>query len=471
MPRPLLALATLSVIALYLIGQSENPPGFHFDEVSVAYNALSIARNGTDEHGRRFPLYFEAFGEYKNPVYIYLLSGVFRVVPPSNLVARRLSAVLGIGAALCIGFLAWKVTRDQKAAISTLVLFAVTPLFFDLSRLAFEAALFPLAVALFLLAARSAYESTRWSPGVVVALAVTLALVTYTYTAGRLLGPLFALVLLFFARRELIPRLILVWLLYGLTVVPLIAFSLSSPDALLSRARYLAPEAAGPLELLLTIAGNYILNLEPITFSLIANPNHIANSGGPVLLMTFPLAVAGIIVARRERWTWFILAATLVAVLPGAVTRDVHQPLRLSAYVELLIAASAPAIAKAFDPSPHRLRTAVRAMLVLALAQAAWYFFLFHTRTRERDPVFDVGAREVVEAALARPERPIYAKGHQYIHAYWYGALNGVDRSAFRRVARNQDPPRGALVIYEVRPPRGTTVIHSQGRFVAFLQP
>jgi len=82
-------------LAIYLAGQQANPPGFYLDECSIGFNALQIARHGVDEHGVAFPLFFEAFGEYKNPVYIYLLAAVFKATGPSNLAARRLSALLG----------------------------------------------------------------------------------------------------------------------------------------------------------------------------------------------------------------------------------------------------------------------------------------------------------------------------------------------------------------------------------------
>src|SRR4029079_14574134 len=70
-------------------------PGFFTDEASIAYNALTISRGGADEHGVTMPVYFRAFGEYKNPVYIYLLAGVFRATGPSILAARTCSIVLG----------------------------------------------------------------------------------------------------------------------------------------------------------------------------------------------------------------------------------------------------------------------------------------------------------------------------------------------------------------------------------------
>src|SRR5687768_7226846 len=75
-------------LAFYAWGAPTNPPGFFIDESSVAYNAHAISEAGRDEHGEEWPLYFRAFGDYKNPTYVYLLAAVFRVTGPSVAAGR-----------------------------------------------------------------------------------------------------------------------------------------------------------------------------------------------------------------------------------------------------------------------------------------------------------------------------------------------------------------------------------------------
>src|ERR1035437_2464470 len=54
-------------------GLSNNPPSLYWDEVSQGYNSYSILTTGHDEHNEFFPVArFQAFGDYKAPVYIYL---------------------------------------------------------------------------------------------------------------------------------------------------------------------------------------------------------------------------------------------------------------------------------------------------------------------------------------------------------------------------------------------------------------
>src|ERR1044072_7342038 len=111
--RPLLlAVAACALaFALYAWDVPGNPPGFYIDESSIAYNAHAVSRTGADEYGEAWPLYFRAFGDYKNPVYVYALAAVFRVTGPSTTVARLLSACLGALAALLLGLLAARLTK------------------------------------------------------------------------------------------------------------------------------------------------------------------------------------------------------------------------------------------------------------------------------------------------------------------------------------------------------------------------
>src|SRR5215212_2212102 len=106
-PQTLLPAAAVCVLTfvLYAVDVPGNPPGFYIDESSIAYNALTVARSGRDEHGEAWPLYFRAFGDYKNPTYVYLLAAVFRVTGPGIAVARLLSAILGAASALLLGWL------------------------------------------------------------------------------------------------------------------------------------------------------------------------------------------------------------------------------------------------------------------------------------------------------------------------------------------------------------------------------
>ncbi|MDX6557336.1 MAG: hypothetical protein QOF72_385, partial [Blastocatellia bacterium] len=82
--------------ALYTWRLTRNPAGFFIDESSVAYNAYTISQSGQDEFGNSWPLFFRAFGDYKNPVHIYLLAALFKLTGPSILSARLVGAIAGV---------------------------------------------------------------------------------------------------------------------------------------------------------------------------------------------------------------------------------------------------------------------------------------------------------------------------------------------------------------------------------------
>lgn len=440
----------LLVTACYLAGVPRNPPGFHLDEASIAYNALHIARSGADEHGARLPLFFKAFGEYKNPVYIYVLAAVYFVTGPSVLAARVLSALFGVAAALLLGRLAWMQTRDRGVTLVTMAMAALTPGLFELSRLVFEVAAFPLALALFLLAARRAYDGRPQ----VLGLVATLALVTYAYTAGRLLGPVLALLLALLVRSR---KFVAVLLLYGLTLVPFFVWNAKSGGALTMREGVVVADRS-----VATVTRNYLANLSPLGLLRRGDPNarhHLPGSGGPILLITFVLALASLF--ERDRWIAFLGAGALASVVPVALTVDVGHALRLSGLFVFLVALSIPALERAM-----RTRVLAAAVLALTLLQAAFFFHAFHARGASRLEEFHAGVQETVNAALDQGQRPVYLhEGPGAVFAYWFGALRGVDRTAFALLKPGEQPPAGSILIAGAAPQPGAALLSTHGPF------
>src|ERR1051326_2137570 len=158
----LLLLLVAAGVASYAAGAPQKPPRFFIDEAPVAYNAHTIAETGRDEHGEPWPLYFRAFSDYKNPVYVYLLAAVFGVTGPSITAARLLSAALGALTALALALLGGRVSGSRVVGLLTWLTALLTPWLFELSRLVLEVAAYPLAVALLLLASWRASRRDGW---------------------------------------------------------------------------------------------------------------------------------------------------------------------------------------------------------------------------------------------------------------------------------------------------------------------
>jgi 4-amino-4-deoxy-L-arabinose transferase-like glycosyltransferase len=465
----ILGLAILGTLVLWFARQQSNPPGFYVDESSIAYNALSIARAGADEHDVRFPLYFEAFGEYKNPVYIYALAAVFKVVHPSNLVARRFSAICGYLAALACGWLAWRVTRRPSVMVIVAAMALATPTLFEISRLAFEVALYPLILAVFLIFAHAFLAEGRWDWKIATGLLITLVLLTYTYSIGRLLAPLLALGLLVFAPRARRRNIVLLCVAFALLgVVPIAVYNHQHDGAMTFRAltiSYIPNDLGRPAVLLADLERHYIDNILPFGYSLVGDLNtrhHMKGAGGSILVVTWLLAILGIVVAPRTRWYWFLLFGLAATVLPAAVTNDQFHSLRLVAYPLFLIALAIPAVEWLLTR-----RVLLIAALLIGALQAAWFFVVFERHGGERAPEFDAGARQIVGAAIDQSRgQPVYVVGTPYVHAWWYGALRGVDRSRFVRATFDDTAPHGALVIGQ--PCDGCEVVARSGSYTLF---
>jgi Dolichyl-phosphate-mannose-protein mannosyltransferase len=460
----LVALLAAAAFVFYARGAATNPPGFFIDESSIAYNAHTIAESGRDEHGEAWPLYFTAFGDYKNPVYVYALALVFRVTGPGVGAARLFSAALGVLSALALGLLGARVSGRGVVGVLTGLTALLTPWLFELSRLVLEVAAYPLAVALLLLALHRATRRERPTLTDSLAIASALALLTYTYSIGRLLAPLLAAGLLLFATtRARLRPVLLTWALYALSLAPLVVFNLRRPGALAERFKvvtYLTPDAGlarGAYE----FVRHYAANLSPWAWAANGDPNeyNIAGVDGQPLLLaaTLVLALVGLWLAarraRREAWWRFALYGLAASAVPASLTNEYVHTLRLAPLPVFVVVLTVPALAWLAEGGRAR-RAALAALILLMLAQGAYFRSRYDAAAHspKRTHIFDAGyAREVLPAALASPRRPIYlwdAHGIPgYIQAYWHSTLQGVPLSTFARVGDGGEPPEGANVI------------------------
>jgi 4-amino-4-deoxy-L-arabinose transferase-like glycosyltransferase len=474
------AVAFVAACALwYFADQRKNPPAFYLDESSIAYNAWTIAHHGVDEYGVRFPLYFKAFGEYKNPVYIYLLAGVFEITHPTNLAARRFSALLGFAAALALGGLAWSLTRRRFVAIVTFLTALATPNLFEISRLVFEVALFPLALVAMLAAVLAAHRRARWNAWIVAALAGSLALITYTYSTGRLLGLLYAAGLLILYTRQRRSQLIAVYALYAaIALIPIAVYNQRHGGALTIRARQISfiPEwRQHPADVIGTLERNLAANLLPLGQSLRGDPNarhHVQGSGGNVLLMTFALAAIGAVIAirRRDRFWYFVLFAALVSVIPVSVINENYHALRIVPYPLMLIVLSILALEQA--GAGRGWRAAIGVALAAGLIQASWFFYHFYRYGKDRGEWFEAGIRRVVYETAAQPVRPIYViRVGSYIHVLWYAVQANIPLTEFHILPDDVGAPPQSLVISTGAPCDGCREVSRHGNFSSYYTP
>jgi 4-amino-4-deoxy-L-arabinose transferase-like glycosyltransferase len=496
----LLAISLLVAVA-YFAGVPKNPPGFFIDEASIAYNAHTIALQGIDEHGQRFPLYFRAFGEYKSPVYIYALAAVFRFTGPSVLAARILSAFFGLTTALLLGLLAFRISRRRIIGFAIFIGAGLTPWLFEVSRLVFEVTLLPAVLALFLLCLQRASKRDKWSWRIAAVLAVLLGLMVYSYSAARLLAPLFAVGLVFFVTRQRWRGVVLTWFIFALTLAPLAFFNVRHPGALGERFKYVTyvKPADSRSAIVFHFLKNYARDFSPRSWLIKGDPEprHHLPGMGSLLAGIAILGAFGVVVVllryRREAWWRFVVYGLLVSPIPASLTLDHFHTLRLIALPVFLLVLAVPAIeflyaagsvkakaregsdvgnstgADAGDGRPWR--AARRALLVvligLTLVQGAIFQWQFHTAPPRVD-AFDSYYPQVLDAALTQSERPIYLFDKTpaaYLYAFWYATLRGLNLNTFQRATADAPPPPGAVVISHELPCTNCEMIFERGQF------
>ena len=464
-------------IASYFVRVGQNPPGYYIDEASISYNAYTISQTGRDEFDTPWPLYFRAFGDYKNPVYIYLLAAIYRFTGPSVTAARLFSAALGVLGALAIGLLAWRVTAQREVALLVTLLALLTPWLFEVSRVVLEVSLYPLVLSLFLLCVYCASQKPSWSWTEILSLAVTLSSLTYTYSIGRLIGPLLALGLVCFVTRARLLRLRLSWGLYVVMLIPIFIFQRQHPDALYGRfsiITYITPQNTRSY-IAWEFIKHYFGNLNPWRLLVTGDPNQsqITHLYGSELLLAAGglLSVAGLLLILRfhfrNAWWRFVIYGLAVSVVPASLTHDYVHTLRLIPFAVFMMLLTFPALEWLMKES----RPVILSLLILLIvSQGALFQWRFHASadTLKRRELFDNGyPSKIFFAAVAAPNRPIYLADALaipgYIQAYWNAALRGVPKSTFVRLAPDEAAQEGALVIStEENCPRCQTVATSE---------
>jgi 4-amino-4-deoxy-L-arabinose transferase-like glycosyltransferase len=184
---------------LRIVGLAGHPAGFTPDEASYGYDAYSILKTGKDQWGRSLPLVFRSFGDDKLPAYVYLTVPSIAVFGLNEFSVRLPNAVLGTLAIIVVYFLVKELFKDERLALLSGFLLAISPWHIMLSRGAFEANLtsffLPLAVLFFL----RSFKNQRY-----LGLSFLIFLVNiFTYHTARILTPAILLFLIFNYRKEL----------------------------------------------------------------------------------------------------------------------------------------------------------------------------------------------------------------------------------------------------------------------------
>lgn len=373
------AATALLLAVLHLADLGGSPPGLYNDEASIGYNAWAIAHHGVDEHGARFPLFFEAFGEFKNPVYIYALAPFTWFLPLTSYVVRLPAALFGLAFCAAAAAMAWQLTRSRLATWLTLVTAGIEPWLVQDSRLGFEviSMVAMLMVALWCIARAQRDGAVSWFGWAGVALALSVL----GYSTGRVFGVvLFAIVAVSFLVPGVQRIWTWLWMLPGLAVVyaALLLYNARTPGALTGRFDILSIAWDHPP--FGTLLGRFFSNYltywgVPFLFTR-GDPNlrHNPGLGGMLLVTTLPVIVlgAGVCIARirRDAFCRILVLGAIAAPVPAAATAE---------------------------GTPHSLRAALMLPFLIAFSVYGWHLLAGVLATR-RVVALAVAAAVCVEA-------------------------------------------------------------------------
>lgn len=214
----ILVLATL----LRIINLSTNPPELNWDEVSMGYTAYSLVSTGHDEWGESWPILFRSYGEWKSPVYIYLLTPFIKLFGLNAWGVRLPAALFGVLTVYLTYALASRIYSRRVGLLAALLL-AVSPWHLMLSRPAFEAGVaLALILAGLLFFLRSLDSKIPRLP-IILLSSLFFGLSIHTYHSAKIVVPLLILFLSWVYRARLNLKL----LIYPMLVLAFFAYPIA----------------------------------------------------------------------------------------------------------------------------------------------------------------------------------------------------------------------------------------------------
>jgi 4-amino-4-deoxy-L-arabinose transferase-like glycosyltransferase len=399
-----------ALAALYVARIGSDPPGLYDDEASIGYNAWTIVHDGTDQYGNHLPLFFVDFGDYKGPVATYLVAPFVGLFGNSTAMVRLPSVLAGIAIFLIAGRLAFVLTRSRGVALVTMVFTALQPWIFLQSHTMLEGNILMVLCVMLALwciaeaSTRSDHSALRWWSGAGAALGVSV----FAYTVGRALAFLVAAAAaLNYVRRG--QRVILRFLFpVAVAYVILGAWALATPGGLFGRFQKVGL-VAGNLSLVnaaSTFVSNYATYFSP-DFLLLKGDGNLRQTtgfGGVLLDATLPLMLLGavhLVMRWREAYPRLILAGTVLAPVPAALTLAAPHALRGAGLIPFLVVLMIEGTGWLWAMLRPRAVLAIT-LAALVTASAAPYFVDFFTTYPARAALaFEVGEAEALRIAYS----------------------------------------------------------------------
>lgn len=445
------------------------PPSMYWDEVSQGYNAYSVLKTGYDEHYEFLPIArFQAFGDYKAPIYIYLNVISIFVFGTTEFAVRFPSAFFGTLTVLLAYYLARELFYDNKrrgmiGAFCALFL-AISPWHVQLSRVAYEANIATfftvLGLLMFFLAKRK-YSSLYLGSS------ISFVLAFYSFNAHRVFIPLLMLLLFFVYRRQSIlnVRKIILAAIVGIALLTPFLLYLRTPESklrftevniftdisVIQQSNHLQSVDGNSLigkvfdnrRILygLSFAKHYFDFFNPtyLFFKGDGNPRFSTQDNGELYLYMLPLIIAGIyfVIKTDKKNRYFLLGWFLLAPVAAATARETPHALRSETFIPIYEIFGALGFVKMIDWLIRCNKKITYIFLTLSFIIGLYYLIDFLHVYYVHFPVkyseeWQYGYKQAVQKAENLKDKydEIFfsnAYGRAYIYILWYGKYNPAD--------------------------------------------
>lgn len=319
------------VVRIWDLGR--NPAGFFCDEASIGYNAYSILKTGKDEWGVTYPLFFKAFGEYKNPLDIYFTVPIVAFFGLNEFSVRMTSVVFSFFTLILFFLIGKKIKNNFFGLLLTLIL-AINPWHIHLSRVNLEGLqilVFLVSTSIFFLIRFYKDEKNVFISLVLFSIFSSLA--NYSYFSARIILPIFYIVNLFFIfmKKRSLSLIIKVLLIYFFISLPLF-LHLMTPEGL-SRWQQVSIFTQNNIDSIKKIFISYSLHFSPDFLFLkgdIGMPGqfitrHSIKGIGQFYLWQLPFIILGFYFLLKSRSLLISTLLFLILILyplPSSLTRD-----------------------------------------------------------------------------------------------------------------------------------------------------
>ena len=327
-------LLLLPILTAHTLSLAEIPAGLYLDESSIGFNAVSLMETGRDEHGALLPIYPKSVGDYKNPIFIYASAVVLKVLGISEFNLRFTSVIFYLCALTLTLLLTKRLFEDNPIIrLYTLVAFGFLPMFFTISRIAFEVItqLAWTSASLLLIWMVFHWSSAKRETLNALICGFVLGTATYTYSTGRLLSFLGLGVLwVVYLKRLSFKKLSLVTATFLGALIPFFVFSIRNPGAITSRFSTLSywSEELSLADKFVIFFQNYLTYFSPrfLLFQGDSNLRHSTGFGGIIFASVFLLAmigIMGIVIKKKfDRFNIFLFISLLLSPVAAALTSE-----------------------------------------------------------------------------------------------------------------------------------------------------